>query len=109
MSIQYYTLPQNTSGAVNIPIFNTPTPLAFITVTPGPGNDIGSVRANIGWQALTGRTTQVIFKIWQVAPVTGTLISSADDSAVVKRGVVTSFSHVYSGFTTAQTNNCGSS
>jgi len=67
MSIQYYTLPQNTSGAVNIPIFNTPTPLAFITVTPGPGNDIGSVRANIGWQALTGRTTQVIFKIWRGA------------------------------------------
>jgi len=81
MSIQYYTLPQNTSGAVNIPIFNTPTPLAFITVTPGPGNDIVSVRANIGWQALTGRTTQVIFKIWRGVPGTGQIVCSVQDSA----------------------------
>lgn len=108
MSLQCYTMPQNISGAVNIPILNATTPLATLTVIPGTGNDIGTVRANIGWEAVGG-TAQVIFKIWRGAPVTGTLISSADDSAVVERGVVTSFSHVYSGFTTAQTNNCGSS
>lgn len=80
MSFQYYTLPQNTSGAVNIPIFNTPTPLAILTVAAGSGNDIATVRANIGWQAMN-EPTQVIFKIWRGAPVTGQLVCSVQDSA----------------------------
>ena len=77
--MQYYILPQNTSGAVNIPIFNTTTPLATLTVTPASGNDIGTVRANIGWQAMNN-PTQVIFKIWRGAPNTGNLIYSALDT-----------------------------
>ncbi|NLX70244.1 MAG: hypothetical protein GX024_05025 [Clostridiales bacterium] len=40
MSMQYYILPQNTSGAEDIPITNTPTPLASLTYTPASGNDI---------------------------------------------------------------------
>lgn len=80
MSFQYYTLPQNTSEAANIPIFNTPTPLAILTVTPASGNDIGIVRANIGWHASNG-TARVIFKIWRGAPGTGQLVCSVEDSA----------------------------
>lgn len=98
MSFQYYTLPQNTSGAVNIPIFNTPTPLAVLTVTPGSGNDIGTVRANIGWEVLS-RVTEVIFKIWRGAPGTGQLICSVQDSGenIADNLVTTDFSGVVSG------------
>jgi len=97
MSFQY-TLPQNTSGAVNIPIFNTPTPLVVLTVTPGSGNDIGTVRANIGWEALSG-TTPVIFKIWLGAPGTGQLVCSVQDSAESSfdNRATTDFSGVVSG------------
>jgi hypothetical protein len=73
MSMQYYTLPQNTSGAVDIPITNTLIPLAILTVTPSLGNNIGIVRANIGWQAMN-EPTRVIFKIWREAPGTGQLV-----------------------------------
>ncbi|PNT90269.1 hypothetical protein CDQ83_19795 [Clostridium thermosuccinogenes] len=56
------------------------------------------MRANIGWQAMN-EPTQVISIILRGAPITGTLIASADDSADVERVAVTSFSHVDSGFT----------
>ena len=103
MSIQYYTLPQNTSGAVNIPITNTPTPLVFLTVTPSSNNDLGTVRANIGWQALTG-TTPVIFKIWRGAPGTGQLVCSVQDSAESSfdNYATTDFSGVISGLVSGQ-------
>jgi len=103
MSLQYYTLPQNTSGAANIPIYNTPTPLVILTVTPGSGNDIGTVRANIGWEALTG-TVQVIFKIWRGAPVSGQLVCSVQDSAErsFDNLVTTDFSGVVTGLTANQ-------
>lgn len=103
MSIQYYTLPQNTSGSANIPILNTPTPLVILTVTPGSGNDIGTVRANIGWEALSG-TVQVIFKIWRGSPVTGQLVCSVQDSAErsFDNLVTTNFSGVVSGLVTDQ-------
>lgn len=82
MSYQFYTLPQNTSGAASIPIFNTPTSLASLTVAAGPGNDIATVRANIGWQAqVVQNVTQVLFKIWRGAPGTGELVCSVQDSA----------------------------
>lgn len=102
MSIQYYTLPQNTTGAANIPIFNTPTPLVILTVTPGTGNNIGTVRANIGWEALTG-TTRVIFKVWRGAPNTGNLVYSATDSGEGNFDFrkVTTLAHVDRGFTTS--------
>ena len=80
MSLQFYTLPLNTSGAAEIPIFNTPTPLASLTIVAGSGNDIATVRANIGWQA-RNEPTQVLYKIWRGAPVTGQLVCSVQDSA----------------------------
>jgi len=103
MSIQYYTLPQNTSGAANIPIFNTPTPLAALTVAPSSGNDIATVRANIGWQARS-RVANVIFRIWGSAPGAGQLVCSVQDSAEDPSDarVTTDFSGVVSGLTPNQ-------
>ncbi len=54
---------------------------------------------------VTGTSTSkvdMLFKIWRGAPITGTLIASADDSADAEGGAVTSFSHVDSGFTSSQ-------
>ena len=103
MSFQYYTLPQNTSGAADIPIFNTPTPLASLTVAAGSGNNIATVSANIGWQA-QNEPTRVLFKIWRGAPVTGELVCSVQDSAesVVDNVATTDFSEVVSGLTSNQ-------
>ncbi|MDR3540210.1 MAG: hypothetical protein P4L69_04475 [Desulfosporosinus sp.] len=105
MSYQFYTLPQNTSGAADIPIFNTPTPLASLTVTAGSGNDIATVRANIGWQAQpVTNLTQVLFKIWRGAPVTGQLVCSVQDSSesAFDKVATTDFSEVVSGLTSDQ-------
>lgn len=105
MSYQFYTLPQNTSGAANIPIFNTPTPLASLTLTAGSGNNIATVRANIGWQAQPGgNVKQVLFKIWRGAPVTGELVCSVLDSAEsgFDNVATTDFSQVVSGLTSDQ-------
>ena len=103
MSFQYYTLPQNTSGAAVIPIFNIPTPLASLTVVAGSGNNIATVRANIGWKAQS-EPTQVLFKIWRGAPVTGVLVCSVQDSAesVFDNVATTDFSGVVSGLITDQ-------
>ncbi|AET67073.1 hypothetical protein Desor_1415 [Desulfosporosinus orientis DSM 765] len=105
MSYQFYTLPQNTSGAADIPIFNTPTTLASLTVAAGSGSDIATVRANIGWQAQSGgNVIQVLFKIWRGAPITGELVCSVQDSAESAFDYVatTDFSEVVSGLTSNQ-------
>jgi hypothetical protein len=103
MSFQYYTFPQNTSGSANIPIFNTPTPLAILTAVPGSGSDIATVRANIGWQGIS-RVARVLFKIWRGAPGTGQLVCSVQDCAESPYDdyVTTDFSGVVSGLTANQ-------
>ncbi|EHQ88498.1 hypothetical protein [Desulfosporosinus youngiae] len=106
MSYEYYTLPQNTSGAVNIPIFNTPTPLASITLAAGSGNDLATLRANIGWRSLSDTLVpvQVLFKIWRGAPVSGDLICSVQDSAEALHDefAITDFSDVVAGLVSNQ-------
>lgn len=78
-------------------------PIASLT-TNVASNLLIALRATIGWQAVSGGRTNVIFKIWRGAPVTGTLIFSAEDSGEsgFDRNRVTSFSHVDSGFTASQ-------
>ncbi|AET70372.1 hypothetical protein Desor_4979 [Desulfosporosinus orientis DSM 765] len=98
----YFELPNNTFGGANIPVAQTP--VAFINVNVEPGQDV-ILRSTACWIATSSifPKVDVLFKLWRGAPITGTLIASADDSADVERGAVTSFSHVDSGFTSAQT------
>ncbi len=102
--VSYYQLPNNTFGAANIPVAQTPVPVGFIVIDVQPGQNV-ILRHSACWIA-TGSVfpkVDMLFKIWRGAPITGTLIASADDSADVETGAVTSFSHVDSGFTSAQT------
>jgi len=101
---RYFELPNNTFGGADIPVAQTPVPVAVINVDVEPGQDV-VLRSYIGWIATSSvfPKVDVLFKLWRGAPVTGVLIASADDSADVERGAVTTFSHVDTGFTTAQT------
>ncbi|MEL4106135.1 hypothetical protein AAFA46_04745 [Oscillospiraceae bacterium WX1] len=102
--ISYYELINNTVGGANIPIAQAPVPLAYFTVNVQAGQTV-ILRPSVCWN-ITGSSlpkVDVLFKLWRGAPVTGTLVCSADDSADVERAAVTSFSHVDSGFTAAQT------
>lgn len=103
-TIRYFQLPNNTVGGANIPLTQTPAPVAFVNVDVKPGQDV-VLRSSIGWRTTNHviPKVDVLFKLWRGAPVTGTLIASADDSADIERAAVTSFSHVDSGFTAAQT------
>jgi len=97
----FFTLPQNTSGSVIIPITTSVTPLAALTVQASPDLDL-SLRAAIGWQLPPGRTTPILFKIWRGAPNTGNLIYSALDTGEGSFDFrkVTALAHVDRGFTT---------
>lgn len=101
--ISFFQLPNNTSGAANIPVAQTPVPVGFIVVDVQPGQSV-ALRSTVGWRVISRFTTKadVLFKIWRGAPVIGTLVASADDSADVEGGAVTTFSHVDTSFTTAQ-------
>lgn len=102
--LSFYELPDNTAGSVSIPVTESPQPIASLTVTIAPEQTV-LFRAVIGWRAVgTPATpkTDVIFKLWRGAPVTGSLIFSADDSADVERNVLTALIHVDSGFTASQ-------
>ncbi len=98
--ISFYQFPNNIFGGGNIPVAQTPVPLAFITVNVQPGQNV-ILRHTASWIATSSSTPKVdmVFKLWRGAPVTGTLIASADDSADLEGGATTSFSHVDSGFT----------
>lgn len=93
----YYELPNNTSGSVTIPVSATPVPIAFITTTLN-SNEAMSLRAVIGWFGLSG-ISNVVYKIWRGAPVTGTLINSSLESSEsgLDRNKVTNLSHVDTG------------
>lgn len=101
--ISFFQLPNNTSGAANIPVAQTPVPVGFIVVDVQAGQSV-ALRSTVGWRIISRFTNKadVLFKIWRGAPVTGILVASADDSADVEGGAVTTFSHVDAGFTTAQ-------
>lgn len=103
--ISYFELPNNTFGGANIPVAQSPVPVAFINVNVNvvPGQNV-ILRPTVCWIAtsLIVPKVDVIFKLWRGAPITGTLVASADDSADTERGGVTSFSHVDTGFTSAQ-------
>lgn len=94
---KYYVLPNNISGSVVIPVAATPQPIATITTTL-ENNEAMSLRAVIGWYGLSG-ISNVIFKIWRGAPVTGTLINSSLESSESSRdrNKVTNLSHIDTG------------
>lgn len=96
-NFNYYVLPNNTSGSVIIPVAASPQPIAFITA-PLSSNQAMSLRAVIGWHGLSG-ISNVVFKIWRGAPVTGTLINSSLESSEsgLDRNKVTNLSHVDTG------------
>lgn len=102
--VSYYEFPNNTFGGVNIPIAQPLVPVAFITVNVVPGQNV-ILRPTVCWKATSSvfPKVDVLFKLWRGAPITGTLIASADDSADVESGAVTTFSHVDTGFSSAQT------
>ena len=99
----FYELPNNNVNEASIPISTTPIPLASLTLDAAPDSVI-TLRSNVGWQAVLGGRTNVLFKLWRGAPITGSLICSAEESAESSfdRYRVTSFLHVDSGFTTSQ-------
>ena len=102
--VSYYELPNNTFGGANIPVAQAPVPVAFINVHVVPGQNV-ILRPTACWIATNEifPKVDVLFKLWRGAPITGTLIASADDSGDVERGAVTTFSHVDTGFTSEQT------
>jgi len=102
-SFEFYELPNNNVNGASIPISNAPIPLASLTLDVTPGGMI-ALRSNVGWQTILGGRTNVLFKLWRGAPITGTLICSAVEGAESSfdRDRVTSFLHVDSGFTTSQ-------
>jgi len=105
MSVQFYTLPGNTSGTASIPILNGPTLLAGLTVETSAENNVVSIRANIAWAAWPPGRTRVLFEIWRGAPGTGTEVASVLDSADGRydSAAVTEFSHFDAGFVSPQT------
>lgn len=98
----FYTLPNNTSGSVNIPITTSVTTLAAITVQTSPDLEL-SLRAAVGWQLPPGQITPILFKIWRGAPNTGNLIYSAVDTGEGNFDFrkVTALAHIDRGFTTS--------
>ncbi|EHQ88497.1 hypothetical protein [Desulfosporosinus youngiae] len=109
MSYEFYTLPQNTYRAAFIPITNTPTPLASLTIEAGSDNDLVTLRVNVCWFKFhtSSLATRVLFKIWRGAPVTGELICSVQDGTelILISGdnvATTDFSGVVSGLTPNQ-------
>lgn len=93
----FYKLLFNTAGAKNIVIStnrNKPTILASLKVHATSGDAIW-LTANVGWRPTDGNT-DILFKIWRDAPVTGKLISSAlvGGESKFERHYVSSFSHV---------------
>lgn len=98
----FFVLPNNTNGAVNIPISSnaaSPTILASLAIY-ADRDDVLWLTASVGWRADTG-VVNVLFRIWRNAPVTGILIASAlqggDSNSEIN--YVTSFSHVDANFT----------
>lgn len=93
----FYKLPYNTAGAKSIVIStnrNNPTILASVKVHAGSG-DVVWLTAAVGWRPADGNT-DVIFKIWRNAPVTGALIYSVlvGGENKYERNYISSFSHV---------------
>ncbi|HWR44255.1 hypothetical protein [Sporomusa sp.] len=100
---RFFVLPNNTTGSVSIPITRSPATTTLASLTRRSDCDSDSavlLSATVGWVAITDGTgldrVDVLFKIWRGAPVTGTLIFSADDSGEsgFDSRKVTSFSHV---------------
>jgi hypothetical protein len=103
MSFQFYTLPQNTSGAAVIPISNMPIPLAGLTAVTDTGDTLAVIRVSVGWRAQSS-LTHVLFKLWRGAPGTGELVCSVQDSAEGFRDFAgtTDFSQVVTGLPAGQ-------
>jgi hypothetical protein len=101
----YYTLPDNTAGSVLIPITTTPQPITSINIGVNT-NDKVVLRGTAGWlitvPGIAFLTTNVVFKLWRGAPVTGRLIFSVEDSSDFDKNKVTSFAHVDTGFSAPQ-------
>jgi hypothetical protein len=99
----FYTLPDNTAGSVSIPITATPQPIALLNIDVDANSKV-LLRGTVGWIG-TGPTfpkTDVVFKLWRGAPITGNLIFSVDDSGDFDRNKVTTFGHVDTGFSALQ-------
>jgi len=103
--LNFYELPNNTTGGAAIPILGTPTPLAILTASTEINTAI-ALRATVGWMAQANgiNITRVIFKIWRGAPVTGSLVVSVEDSGESNfdNNKVTTFGGIDFGFTGAQ-------
>ena len=99
----FFTLPNNTADSVLIPISTTPQPIALLNLPVAADTQI-VLRGTVGWRSTGPATpkTDVVFKLWRGAPLTGQLIFSVDDSIDVDRNKVTEFAQVDSGFTTSQ-------
>ncbi len=101
----YYTLPDNTAGSVLIPITTTPQPIALINIGVNTNDEV-VLRGTVGWlitkPGIAFLITDVVFKLWRGAPVTGELIFSVEDSSDFDKNKVTSFAHVDTGFSGSQ-------
>lgn len=99
----FYEFPNNNVDGASIPISTMPIPLAALTLDITP-NSVITLRSNVGWQANSGGDTNALFKLWRGAPITGTLICSAEEGAEsgYDRDKVTNFAHVDSGFISSQ-------
>lgn len=104
-NFRFSVLPNNVSGGVSIPLTLSPTPtiLASLTLRFDCDFDFTLLTATVGWLAVTDGTdlerTNVLFKIWRGAPLTGCLVFSANDSgdSDSDSGKVTSLTHVDTG------------
>ena len=96
-NFKFYVLPNNTTGSVLIPVSATIQPIAFLSTTLN-NNEAINLRAVIGWVGLSG-ISNVVYKIWRGAPVTGTLINSSLESSEsgLDRNKVTNLAQVDTG------------
>jgi len=104
MAINFYEFPDNRSGAAFIPISQNEVPVASVTAFVMQGQVVG-LYATIGWQG-TGSVSPIMvrYRLWRGAPLTGTSVSSAIDSAEpgFDNFVTTNFAHIDTGFTSNQ-------
>lgn len=99
IEMNLFTLPDNCSNSIHIPISSAIQPLASITTLCNESKAV-LLNATIGWTALksnmdTHRTT-ILFSIWRGAPISGILACSVRDSneAHTDQYKTTSFFHV---------------
>lgn len=82
--LKYYTFPDNNAYGVSIPVSTIEAPIAAVNTYLEPGNQL-ALRVTVGWNATKYgepfNRTDVLFRLWRGAPITGKLISSAKDSA----------------------------